>query len=160
MREYVYPIVIGLLIGLCAFLFIKIKETKQDVEYVKITDTIQLTDTITDWQPYYVQIDHMDTIKMPIIETDTILKTDSILVQIPINTYIYDTTITDTNYQTSLKARISGFGVEVEQVSIHTKITRQEAILVPKQKCWGVGVGLMYGTAGWGVGVGIFLKLF
>ena len=144
-------------------LVIMSNRAKQNVErIITTTDTIVINDTITNLQYDTVYFNHYDTLKLPVVDTinDTVLKIDSILVQIPISTTVYDTTIKDTNYRTSLRAVVEGFAVNIDTLSIHTEITRQETILVPKQRRWGVGAGLMYGTGGFGLGVGIFYKLF
>lgn len=151
-----------ILLLLCIFTAYKAYQLKGKIETITVTDTITLTDTITNWNYDTMYLSRLDTIKLPVVDTinDTILKIDSVLVQIPINTTVFDTTITDTNYTTSLRAVVEGFAVNIDTLSIHTEITRQEVILVPKQRCWGVGAGLMYGTGGFGLGVGIFYKLF
>lgn len=133
---------------------------KEKVEYITKTDTIQITDTITNWQPYDVHHYRTDTAYLPVIDTILDTVTDSVFVEVPVSMYRYDTTIVDSNYETSLKAVVSGYSVSLDTLSIHTEITKQEAILVPKQRRWGVGAGLMYGTGGIGIGVGIFYKLF
>lgn len=133
---------------------------KEKVEYITKTDTIQITDTITNWQPYDVHHYRTDTAYLPVIDTILDTVTDSVFVEVPVSMYRYDTTIVDSNYETSLKAVVSGFGVTMDSLYLNTKIMQQEAILVPKQRRWGVGAGLMYGTGGIGIGVGIFYKLF
>ena len=133
---------------------------KNDVDnLISTTDTIQITDTITDWRYDTLFINRLDTVKLPIVYTDTIIKLDSILVQIPINTYHYDTTITDTNYKTHLKAVVSGFSVAVDSVYLSTEITPQR---VKKQPWYGnlcPAVGVGFGTGGFGVFAGIGYKL-
>lgn len=133
---------------------------KEKVEYITKTDTIQITDTITNWQSDTVYFSHYDTINTTdvVIINDTV--NDTTYIQLPIYAYIYDTVIQKEDYQTHLKAVLSGYSVSLDTLSIHTEITKQEAILVPKQRRWGVGAGLMYGTGGIGIGVGIFYKLF
>lgn len=127
-----------------------------------ITDTITVTDTITDWKADTVYLKRYDTIKMPVVieHSDTVTTVDSILVEIPINTYIFDTTITDTNSEIHFKAVLSGFNVSLDSLYLRTEIMQQQTILTPKIKRWGVGVGVMYGTGGFGVGIGVMYNLF
>lgn len=136
---------------------------KNDVDsMITTTDTVTVTDTITNWQAYNVYHYRTDTAYLPIVQyqTDTIIKLDSVFVQIPIDTYHYDTTIRDSNYTTHLKAVVSGFGVEMDSLYLNTKITQQK----PKKQPWygnivpAVGVG--FGTGGFGVFAGVGLKIF
>ena len=149
-----------ILLLLCIFTAYKVYTIKGKVEYITTTDTITVMDTITQWQPYDVHHYRTDTAYLPVIDTLLDTVTDTVLVEVPISMYQYDTTITDTNYRTSLRAVVEGFSVSIDTLSIHTEIIKQEAILVPKQRCWGIGAGLMYGTGGFGFGVGILYKLF
>jgi hypothetical protein len=63
-----------------------------------VTDTV--TDTITDWQHDTVFRVDTKVVKLPIHDTTTLTDslriTDSVLVEVPISRYRYDTTLTDT----------------------------------------------------------------
>lgn len=162
MKKVLDYILFGLvLIGL-AFIAYKAYTIKNKVEYITVTDTITITDTITDLAYDTVYFSHFDTVQLPaVVINDTLIQVDSVYVQIPISTYQYDTTITDTNYKTQLKAVLSGFGVSVDTLCLSTEITRQQSIQ-NKEKWYnnlGVGVGVMYGTGGFGVGAGLMYKL-
>jgi hypothetical protein len=165
MNRSLEAICIGIIIGLCIFIEYKVIMLQKKVDNLtQITDTITVTDTITNWQSDTVYFSHYDTIKLPVVDTinDTIIKIDSILVQIPISTTVYDTTITDSTYKTSLRAITSGFNVSMDSLYLSTEIIKQEPKITHKKwyNNFGVGVGLMYGTGGAGVGVGIMYKLF
>lgn len=155
-------ILLAIITALLVFTMYKSCTIKDKIETITVTDTLTIQDTITNWSYDTLYFNRYDTVKFPVVDTinDTIIKVDSIYVQIPINTYTFDTTITDSNYRTSLRAVVEGFSVSIDTLSIHTEIIKQEAILVPKQRHWGIGAGLMYGTGGFGFGVGIFYKLF
>lgn len=138
-------------------------KAKNDVDnIVNATDTITVTDTIHNWQHDTMYLSRLDTIKLPVVDTinDTIIKIDSILVQIPINTYHYDTIISDSTHTTAIQADIEGFAVRLEQLSIHTEITPQRVKKQPwyTNICPAVGVG--FGTGGFGVFAGVGLKIF
>lgn len=156
-------ILLGIITILFCYTAYKSYQLKQKVETV-LTDTIYITDsicdTITQMQPYDIYHYRTDTAYLPLIETMLDTVTDSVFVEVPISMYRYDTTITDSNYTTRIQAVVEGFAVSLDTLSIHTQIMRQEAILVPKQRRWGIGAGLMYGTGGFGLGVGIMYKLF
>ena len=164
MKDIIKHFVIGLVIGLIASGLMvwgyNVGKRHCTNTVDTIIDTIQINDTITQWQPYDVHHYRTDTAYLPVIDTILDTVTDSVFVEVPISLYRYDTTIVDSNYETSLKAVVSGFGVTMDSLYLNTKIMQQEAILVPKQRRLGIGAGLMYGTGGIGIGVGIFYKLF
>lgn len=131
---------------------------KNDVDnMITTTDTIFVKDTITNWQYDTMYLSRLDTIKLPVVDTinDTIIKLDSVLVQIPIYTTVYDTTIIDTNYKTDLRAVVSGFQCQMNSLYLSTEIIKQELKKAPKKWyqrfCPAIGVGL--GTGGQ---IGIF----
>ena len=164
MKDIIKHFVIGLVIGLIAsgLMLWSYNVGKKYSSIVEtITDTITLTDTITNWEPEYVYLSHYDTIKLPVIDTvnDTIIKIDSVLVQIPINTYIYDTTITDSLYRTSLKAVTSGFAVTMDSLYLNTEIMPQRTKKQPWYTNIVPAVGVGFGTGGFGVFAGVGYKL-
>lgn len=134
---------------------------KEKVEYITINDTIQLSDTITNWQYDTVYFSHYDTINTTdvVIINDTV--NDTTYIQLPIYTYVYDTTITDSLYRTSLRAVTSGFGVTMDSLYLNTEIMPQKA---KKQPWYGnivPAVGVGFGTGGQiGIFVGIGFKIF
>lgn len=162
MKDILKHFVIGLVIGLIASGLMvwgyNVGKRHSTNTVDTITDTIEICDTITELKPQYITISHFDTVLMEVFINDTII--DTLLVQIPIERYHYDSTIVDSNYTTHFSASLTGYKLSFDTLCLSTEITRQEAILMPKQRRWGVGAGLMYGTSGWGFGVGIFYKLF
>ena len=160
MKKVIVYILIGILAVLCIFTAWKAYTVKEKVEYVTIQDTIKICDTITNWVPYDVYHYRTDTAYLPIIDEkfDTILKIDSILVQVPISIYKYDSVIRYSTHVTHVAATVSGFDVNMEELSVDTKIMPQEA-----KKPWyhnivpAVGVG--YGTSGFGIFAGVGYKL-
>ena len=166
MKDIIKHFVIGLVIGLIASGLMvwgyNVGKRYSTNTVDTIIDTIQINDTITNLQYDTVYFSHYDTLKLPVVDTinDTILKIDSVLVQIPISTTVYDTTIKKEDYQTSLRAVLSGFQTSVDSLYLSTEIMQQRVVKQPWYDRLGVGVGLMYGTGGWGLGVGIFYKLF
>ena len=117
-------------------------------EFTYITDTV--TDTITDWQ--YDTVYRVDTrvVKLPIHDTTTVTDslwvTDSVLVEVPISRYRYDTILKDTHSTTRLTASLSGYEVRVDTLAVTTTI---EPIIIKETIPWrkrirpsvGVGVG-------------------
>lgn len=129
-------------------------------------EPITITKTIIEPKFDTIYHSHYDTIKVKTIQTDTLIEhhTDSILIQLPINNYIIDTTITDTTSITSLEAHIKGFNVTVDSLLLKTKIIPEikennvRKSYRIKDKI-GVGVGIGYGTGGVGMMVGIMYKI-
>ena len=132
-------------------------------EQETIIDTV--TDTITDWQ--YDTVFRVDTrvVKLPIHDTTTVTDslwlTDSVLVEVPISRYRYDTILKDTHSTTRLTASLSGYEVRVDTLAVTTTI---EPIIINESLPWqrrirpsvGVGVGAnLRGEATAGVFVGI-----
>lgn len=125
-----------------------------------ITDTITVTDTIANWQYDTVYFSHYDTINTTdvVIINDTV--NDTTYIQLPIYTYIYDTTITDSTYRTNLKAVVSGFQCQMDSLYLNTEIMPQR---VKKQPWYGnivPAVGVGFGTGGFGVFAGVGYTLF
>ena len=162
MNKTVEYILITILALLCIYTAYKTYTLKGKVEYITVTDTIQLSDTITQWQPYDIYHYRTDTAYLPIIDTvlDIVTVTDTVLVQIPIDMYCYDTLITDTNYTTQIEAKISGFKVSLDTLSIHTEIIPQEPKKAPWYTNFCPAVGIGYGTGGQiGVFAGVGYKI-
>lgn len=131
---------------------------KEKVEYITVTDTVKICDTITNMAYDTVYFSHYDTINTTdvVIINDTI--NDTTYIQLPIYTYIFDTTITDSLYKTSLRAVVSGFGVTMDSLYLNTQIMPQR---VKKQPWYGnicPAVGIGFGTGGVGIFAGIGYK--
>lgn len=144
---------------LVAGYYIGTRKATTHTEYV--TDTLTICDTITDLAYDTVYFSHFDSVYLPVVINDTILQLDSVMVQVPISTTIYDTTIQDTVHTTHIRAHISGFATSLDSLTTTTIITHQEPKIPPKKwyDNFGIGAGIMYGTGGFGLGVGIMYKL-
>lgn len=144
---------------MCIIMKNSLDKALREVEPITITKTIV--------EPKFDTIyhSHYDTIKVKTIQTDTLIEhqTDSVLIQLPINNYIIDTTITDTTSITSLEAHIKGFNVTVDSLLLKTKIIPEVKENVRKsyriKDKIGVGIGIGYGTCGVGMMVGIMYKI-
>jgi len=127
------------------------------------TDTV--TDTITDWK--YDTVFRIDTkvVKLPVHDTtkvtDSLWLTDSVLVEVPVMRYRYDTVLTDTHSTTRLTATLSGYDVNVDTLTVNTTI---QPVVIKETLPWyrrfrpsvGVGVGTnLKGEATAGVFFGI-----
>lgn len=154
-------ILIGIILVLFAFTIWKTYQIKEKVEYINTRDTITLYDSIINWQPYDIYHYRTDTAYLTLVDTQYWTKSDTVLVQVPIDIYKFDSILKDSLHTTHVEATVSGFQVNMEQLSISTEITPQE----PKKQPWyknicpaaGVGVGTS-GQIGLFLGVGYKLN--
>ena len=164
MKKTINYILIAILALLCIFTAWKAYTIKDKVEYINTTDTLYITDSICDTiiAPKYdtTYFNHYDTIPYEVVVNDTLK--DTLYIPIALNTYKWDTSIVDTNYETNLKLTATGYDVSLDTVILNTNIHYKQPVQI-KEKWYnrlGVGVGLMYGSGGAGVGVGIIYKVF
>lgn len=140
-------ILLGIVTILLCYSAYKAYKLKKKLETIYVTDTVKICDTITEFQPDTIYFSHFDTVQLPaIVINDTMLKIDSVFVQIPIETTVYDTIIKDTAHITHLRAQISGFGTTLDTLTIDTEIMPQKAILPRKKWYDNFGVGLGFGV--------------
>lgn len=161
MKKVIEYILIGILAVLCIFTAWKAYTLKQKVEYITIQDTIKLNDTIVDMEYDTCYLFKKDTIKLPVVinDTTTLVKIDSIYVEIPKYKYYYDTILKDTAYSTRFSAVIEGFDVNLDSVYLNTVIAPQKAKKEPWYRNICPAVGLGYGTSGFGIFAGVGYKL-
>lgn len=157
-------ILLGIITILLCYTAWKSYTIKEKVEY--ITDTIQFCDTLYFDSVSYdtVFLQRLDSVYLPIVhtKTDTIIQVDSVLVQIPYMTTVYDTTINKEDYQTHLKATVTGFNSTLDEVLLETTVFQKQPVI--SQKKWyehiapacGVGIGTD-GKIGLFVGIGYTL---
>jgi hypothetical protein len=121
------------------------KLSDRTTEYVNDTITLTVTDTITLEKPTLWVKEVVRTDTLTLHSTDTI--TDSVMVELPISTYVLDTIIATDSSKTHLKGILEGFSVEVDSISITYEKTHQEVCLTPKTRSWhwGFGVALGFG---------------
>lgn len=130
---------------------------------IYIIDTI--TDTITNWQHDTVFRVDTKVVKLPVHDTTTLTDslriTDSVLVEVPISRYRYDTTLTDTHSTTHLAASLSGYEVRIDTLVVTTTV---QSVIINESLPWycrlrpsvGVGVGTnLKGEATAGVYFGV-----
>ena len=118
-------------------------------EQESVIDTV--TDTITDWQHDTVFRYDTKVVKLPVHDTTTVTDslwlTDSVMVEVPMMRYRYDTTITDTHGTTRITATMTGYEVRVDTLTVSTTI--QPVIIkesIPWQKRFRPSVGVGVGT--------------
>ena len=160
MKRWLFVLLALAICSLAAWWFGRMSAPKPET----VTDTI--TDTIIDWQHDTVYRYDTKVVKLPVHDTTTLTDSlwivDSVLVEVPIYKYYYDTTLTDTNRTIRLQATLSGYEVSIDTLSLITTVT---PIVIKEEIPWhkrfrpsvGVGVGSNIkgeATVGMYVGVG------
>ena len=157
---YILAAVLAAVLAVCIWRLVRLEKQLNN-----IPEPVTITDTIVDWQHDTVYRYNTKVVKLPIHDTTTITDslwlTDSVLVEVPIYKYYYDTTLTDTNRSIRLQATLSGYEVSVDTLAVTTTITPiviKETIPWQKRFRPSVGVGIgsnSKGEAAIGVFVGI-----
>ena len=132
----IFSSIIAVLLGIILLQHHKLNERK--IDYVTDTITITITDTLTIKEP--------TLIKKEVIRTDTLLL-HSVMVELPISSFVLDTLIKTDSTETHLMAFLEGFSVSMDSLSITTLKTHQETCLTPKTRSfhWGYGIALGFG---------------
>lgn len=157
---YILAAVLAAVLTVCIWRLVRLEKQLNN-----IPEPVTITDTIVDWQHDTVYRYNTKVVKLPIYDTTTLTDnlwlTDSVIVEVPIYKYCYDTTLRDTNSTIRLQATLSGYDVTIDTLAMTTTITPtiiKETI--PLQKRFrpsaGVGIGSNFkGEASIGVFVGI-----
>lgn len=93
-------------------------------------DTLVIRDTVTHYEPRYIERHTRDTIRIPIPE----LVHDTVAVYLPRETKIYE----DVNY----RAEVSGYQPSLDRIDIFT-----QSQVVKRKTRWGIGISAGYGVA-------------
>lgn len=132
-------------------LYTRLKATSEANQPTTDTTYLYVTDTVTNWHEHTTTLHHYDTTTLSVI--DTCYETDSIQVQVPIYTYVYDTLTPDS---VMLHAKLQGYNVMFDELRLQYVKQQNTTIVKPvkiEQKHWGVGV-----SAGMGAGYGLLNK--
>ena len=152
MKETAKTFVILVLVLLVVLLSVKSMKYYQKSQEKPETKTIVVSDTITNVVYDTLFVDHFETVKLPVVDTVTIIndsiRVDSVFVEVPISIYKFDTTfLTDT---TSLNIRIqnSGYDVKLDSLSYNFKYTptHQKSNFFKEHFKFGVGIGTGFGV--------------
>ena len=149
MKEIIKSMLILTVIYLLLFFLVKTNRQSQVIQ--EKPETVYLTDTITQVMYDTIFIDHFETVKLPVVDTVTIIndsiRIDSVFVVLPISKFQLDTTfVTDT---TSLNIRIqnSGYDVKLDSLSYNFKYTPRppKTNFFKEHFKFGAGVSTGYG---------------
>ena len=135
-----------------------VKQVSSRITRTTTCDTITVYDTVIMPIARDSIITRYQTVKLPIIkteyETDTIFKTDSVEVQVPISQKVYE----DSTY----KAFVSGFNTSLDSIYIKNKyITKTITNTKTKPTKWGLGATAGYDpiNRNFGVVIGVQFNL-
>ena len=104
-------------------------------------DTLFVYDTIFVEKPVIKKVEIIDTLRLPVPITDTLMLHDTILVYLPIEQRQYS----DPRYT----AWVSGYRPQLDSIHIYqrTEYITKENKMVTKPKRWGIGLQAGYGVS-------------
>ena len=151
MKEIVKTFVIVVLVLLVVFLSIKTNKYYQKSQEKPEPKTIVVSDTITKVVYDTLFIDHFEKVKLPVVDTVTIIndsiRIDSVFVEVPISVYRFDTTFFTDTTVFNLSIQNSGFNVTLDSLSYHFEYapTLQKTNFFKEHFKFGLGVYAGYG---------------
>ena len=123
--------------------------------------TLFVYDTILVEKPVIKKVEIIDTLRLPVPITDTLMLHDTVLVHLPIEQLQYS----DPRYT----AWVSGYRPQLDSIRIYqqTEYITKEIKMVTKTKRWGLGLQAGYGVSlhegqiqpGPYIGVGLYYSL-
>ena len=151
MKETAKTLVIVILVILVVFLSVKSMKCHQEAR--KQPKTVYLTDTIVNVKWDTVYLERYKTVKLPVVDstvyyiTDTVVRLDSIEVEVPISKYSVDTTFSTDTTQLNLSIRNSGFNVTLDSLSYRLEYTPRppKTNFFREHFKFGLGAGAGYG---------------
>ncbi len=154
MKETVKTLVIVVLFLLVVVLSIKTEKCYQEARKQLKTETIIISDTLTNIIYDTLFIDHFETVKLHIHDTlnQTIirdsLRIDSVFVDIPISKYSVDTTFVTDSTQLNLSIQNSGYAVKLDSLFYEFKYTptHQKTNFFKDHFRFGLGAGAGFGV--------------
>ena len=151
MKEIIKSMLILTVIYLLLFFLVKTNRTCQVIQE-KQSQPVIITDTITNVLYDTVFIDHFETVKLPVVDTVTIIndsiRVDSVFVEVPISIYKFDTTFKSDTTQLNLSIRNSGYAVKLDSLSYNFKYTptKTKTNFFKEHFKFGAGVGTGFGV--------------
>ena len=148
-KETVKTFVILVLVILVVFLSVKSMKCYQEAR--KQPKTVYLTDTLTNIIYDTLFIDHFETVKLPVVDTLTIindsLRIDSVFVEVPISVYKFDSTFTTDTTRLDLFIQNKGYAVTLDSLFYEFKYTptKIKTNFFKDHFRFGLGIGTGYG---------------
>ena len=150
MKEIVKTLVIVVLVLLVVLLSIKTEKCHQETR--KQPQPVIITDTITNVLYDTVFIDHFEIVKLPVVDTLTIIndsiRIDSVFVEVPISVYKFDSTFTTDTTSLNIHIQNSGYSVKLDSLSYSFtyKPTHQKTNFFKEHFKVGLGIGTGFGV--------------
>ena len=132
-------------------LFFLVRTNRQSQVIQEKPETVYLTDTLTQVMYDTIFIDHFETVKLPVVDTVTIIndsiRIDSVFVEVPISVYRFDTTFFTDTTVFNLSIQNSGFNVKLDSLSYHFEYTpTPQKNYFREHLKFGVGIGTGFGV--------------
>ena len=149
MKEIVKAIFLLTVIYL--LLFFLVNTNKQSQTKQPEPKTITVTETLTQVIYDTLFIDHFETVKLPVVDTITIindsLRIDSVFVEVPISVYKFDSTFTTDTTCLNIRIQNSGYAVTLDTLSYNFKYTPRppKTNFFKEHFKFGLGIGTGYG---------------
>lgn len=150
MKETIKSFVILVLVLLVVLLSVKSMKCYQKSQ--DKPETVYLTDTITNVLYDTVFFDHFEIVKLPVVDTITIIndsiRVDSVFVEVPISIYKFDTTFTTDTTSLNIRIQNSGYAVTLDSLSYYFEYTprlQKKTNFFKEHFKFGVGAGVGYG---------------
>lgn len=149
MKDIVKSMLILTVTYLLLFFLVRTNRQSQVIQE-KQSQPVVITDTIVNVVYDTLFIDHFETVKLPVVDTVTIIndsiRIDSVFVVFPISKYQLDTTFVTDSTQLNLSIRNSGYAVKLDSLSYRLEYTptHQNNFFRDHFK-FGVGIGTGFG---------------
>ena len=151
MKEIIKSMLILTVIYLLLFFLVNTNRTCQVIQE-KQSQPVIITDTITNVLYDTVFIDHFETVKLPVVDTLTIIndsiRVDSVFVEVPISVYKFDSTFTTDTTSLDIHIQNSGYAVTLDTLSYSFtyKPTHQKTNFFKEHFKFGAGIGTGFGV--------------
>ena len=151
MKETVKTFVIIILVLSVVLLSVTSMKCYQKSREKPETKTIVVSDTITKVVYDTLFIDHFETVKLPVVDTVTIIndsiRIDSVFVVFPISKYQLDTTFTTDTTSLNIRIQNSGYAVTLDTLSYHFEyIPTPQKNYFREHFKFGLGIGTGFGV--------------
>ena len=136
---------------LLLFFLVKTNRQSQVIQEKPEPKTIVVSDTITNVVYDTLFIDHFEKVKLPVVDTVTIIndsiRIDSVFVEVPISVYKFDSTFTTDTTSLNIRIQNSGYAVTLDSLSYSFtyKPTHQKTNFFKEHFKFGLGVYAGYG---------------
>ena len=127
MKDIAKAIIILAVIYLLLFFLVKTNRQSQVIQ--EKSETVYLTDTITNVVYDTVFLIKYKTVKLPTTDTlvyyiaDTVTRVDSVFVKVPISVYKFDSTFTTDTTFLNIRIQNSGYNVTLDSLSYYFEYT-------------------------------------